>query len=334
MLRPALLALAASVALPLLAACGGDDADITVYSGRTEELIQPIIDRFEEESGLTVEVKYGSTSEMAALLAEEGGDSPADVFIAQDAGALGAVSDQGMLDQLPDDLLAKVEPRFRSATGEWVGISGRARVVVYNPDLVSEDELPSTVEELTESKWKDKVGWSPANGSFQAFVTAFRVQQGDEATADWLQAMKSNGVKDYPNNITILDAVAAGEIEVGLVNHYYLYEKLDDQGEGYKARNHFVDGDDIGALVNVAGIALLSGSEHKEDAVTFLEFLLGEEAQQYFAEETYEYPLAAGVATDERLVPLTEIESPDIDLSELDDLEGTLDLLRSNGVLP
>src|SRR5687768_10245053 len=144
MLRPALLALAASVALPLLAACGGDDADITVYSGRTEELIQPIVDRFEEESGLTVEVKYGSTSEMAALLAEEGEDSPADVFIAQDAGALGAVSDQGMLDRLPDDLLAKVEPRFRSATGEWVGISGRARVVVYNPDLVSEDELPST----------------------------------------------------------------------------------------------------------------------------------------------------------------------------------------------
>ncbi|MEX1103346.1 MAG: iron ABC transporter substrate-binding protein [Dehalococcoidia bacterium] len=322
------------MALPLLAACGGDDADITVYSGRTEQLIQPIIDRFEEESGLKVDVKYGSTSEMAALLAEEGEDSPADVFLAQDAGALGAVSDQGLLGQLPDSLLSKVEPRFRAGNGQWVGLSGRARVLVYNPDLVPESELPSTVEELTDPKWKDRTGWSPPNGSFQAFVTAFRVDSGEEATSEWLQAMKANGVKDYPNNITILDAVAAGEIEVGLVNHYYLYEKLDDQGEGYKARNHFLDGDDIGALVNVAGIALLAGSDHKEDATALLEFLLAEEAQHYFAEETFEYPLAAGVAADPRLVPLTEIESPDIDLSELDDLEGTLDLLRANGVLP
>ena len=314
--------------------CGGDDADVTLCSGRTEALIQPLIDDFEEETGLTVEVKYGSTSELAALLAEEGEGTPADLFLAQDAGALGAVSDAGLLAQLPENVLAKVPAQFAADKGDWVGVSGRARVIVYNTDMVEESELPDSVLELTEERWRGKVGWAPPNGSFQAFMTAFRVMEGDEAATEWLEAMKANGVKDYPDNVSIVSAVAAGEIEVGLVNHYYLYGFLDDQGEGFKARNHYTAPGDIGSLVNVAGIGLLKGAAENEEAMRLLEYLLTPHAQEYFAEETHEYPLVEGVPVDARLRPLSELQPPDIDLSQLDDLQGTLALMRSNGVLP
>jgi iron(III) transport system substrate-binding protein len=318
----------------MAAACGGDDADVTLYSGRSEALIQPLIDDFEKETGISVEVKYGSTSELAALLAEEGEGTPADLFLAQDAGALGAVSDAGLLAPLPENVLAKVPAQFAADKGDWVGVSGRARVIVYNTDMVEESELPDSVLELTDEKWRGKVGWAPPNGSFQAFMTAFRVAEGDEAATEWLEAMKANGVKDYPDNVSIVSAVAAGEIEVGLVNHYYLFGFLDDQGEGFKARNHYTAPGDIGSLVNVAGIGLLKGSAENAEAMRLLEYLLTPHAQEYFANETHEYPLVEGVAVDERLRPLSELEPPDIDLSQLDDLQGTLALLRSNGVLP
>jgi iron(III) transport system substrate-binding protein len=334
MFRPLMLAAAASLALPLLAACGGDDADITLYSGRTEALIQPLIDDFEEETGLDVEVKYGSTAEMAALLAEEGNDSPADLFLAQDAGALGAVSDAGLLGTLPEDILSRVDEAYRSPSGEWVGVSGRARVIVYNTDMIEEADLPDSVLDLTDEEWRDRVAWAPQNGSFQSFVTAFRALEGDDATEQWLTDMKANGVKEYPDNVSIVTAVANGEVELGLVNHYYLWGRINDQGEGFKARNHYTAANDVGSLVNVAGVGLLQSSDKQEEALRLVEFMLSEQAQHYFAEETFEYPLVAGVSPDDRIRPLAEIDPPNIDLSDLDDLQGTLALLRSTSVLP
>jgi len=306
---------------------------LVVYSGRSEELVGPIIERFEEESGIDVEVRYGDTAELAATILEEGQNSPADVFFAQDAGALGAVSDEGLLRPLPEDALSQVEERFKDPNGRWMGISGRARVVAYNTDALSEDDLPDSILDFTDPEWEGKIGWAPTNGSFQAFVTALRLIEGEDAAREWLQGIQANKPRVYENNLAILEGVVSGEIEVGFVNHYYLFQVLKERGGDVPARNYYLKNGDPGALVNVAGIGILNTADNSDEAEQFLNFMLSEEAQQYFADDTFEYPLIEGVSPNEDLVPLSEIEAPDINLGDLDDLEGTLDLLRETGVL-
>jgi iron(III) transport system substrate-binding protein len=309
---------------------GNNSQTLTIYSGRSKKLIDPIIKQFEDKSGIRVQIRYASTSELAATIQEEGKNSPADVFFAQDAGALGAIQKAGLATKLPDNFLKKVEPRFHSPEGMWVGISGRVRTLDYNTKLVKPADLPKTVFELTDAKWKGKVGWAPTNGSFQAFVTALRKSAGEEKTQQWLEAMKANGTKVYENNVQILDAIAKGEVSVGLVNHYYLEGRKKEDPQ-VPVAHHFLN--DVGSMVNVAGIAILNTSKHREAADKLVEFLLTPEAQKYFAEETYEYPLANGVKPVTNVKSLTEIKTPKLDLSNLDDLKGTLKLLEQTGVL-
>ena len=304
---------------------------LTVYSGRNEAFIDPVVQLFEAETGVTVEVRYGDTAELAATIFEEGRNSPADVYLAQDAGALGALAKADLFTELPADILDKVEARFRSDDGTWVGVTGRARVLAYNTSTLTEDEIPNSVFDLTSEAWQGRVGWAPTNASFQAFVTAMRVTQGDDVTREWLNAMMANDVKAYPNNTSIVEAVGRGEIDLGLVNHYYLFRFLAEQGESFPVRNHYLSDADIGSLVNVAGAGILKTSEHTDLAEQFVQFLLSSEAQQHFTNNVYEYPLVAGISTNELLLPLADVQTPDIDLSNLDDLEGTLELLQDVG---
>jgi len=278
-------------------------------------------------------VKYGSTSELAATLLEEGDRTPADLFIAQDAGALGAVQSAGLFAPLDEALLSRVPAAFRSETGHWVALSGRARVVVYNTERVRPADLPKSILDFTDARWKGRIGWAPTNGSFQAFVTALRVDRGEDAARAWLRGMKANGVVDYPNNTAIVEAVGAGEIDAGFVNHYYLYNFLKERGDGFKARNYFTAPGDVGTLVNVAGAGILRPSK-ADGAKRLLEYLLSESAQRYFAEQTFEYPVIAAVKPSADLQPLAEIRPPALELSRLEDLRGTLKLLRESGVLP
>jgi iron(III) transport system substrate-binding protein len=343
------LSLAVLVVLAILAgACGqgstsdggsasepasGEEDSLVVYSGRNEELVGPIIERFEEENGIDVEVRYGNTAELAATILEEGENSPADVFFSQDAGALGAVAERGLLRGLPENTLGKVEERFRDPDGRWVGISGRARVVVYNTEALSEGDLPDSILGFTDPRWRGRIGWAPTNASFQAFVTALRITEGEEVAREWLEGIQANQPRVYEDNLPIVEATASGEIEVGFTNHYYLFRLMEERGEGVPARNFYTKNGDPGALVNVAGIGILNSTQNAAGAEEFLDFMLSEEAQQYFADETFEYPLISGVPINEELVPLSEIETPNIDLGDLEDLEGTLDLLRETGVL-
>ena len=307
--------------------------DLTIYSGRSEELVGPLIERFEQATGIAVEVNYASTTDLAATLLEEGEATPADVFFSQDAGALGALAAEGRLAALPQSVLDRVEARFRSPDGHWVGVSGRARVAAYDSRVLSEEDLPDTILEFTEPEWRGKIGWAPSNASLQSFVTALRVLEGDITARDWLDGIQANEPRVYEGNSQALEGVAAGEVQVALINHYYLLQALAEQGEEYPVRNHFFPGGDPGALVNVAGAGILSTSKNADRARTFVEFLLNDESQRYFAEETFEYPLVPGVPADERLIPLAEIDSPDIDLSDLADLEGTLEMMQEAGVL-
>lgn len=309
------------------------DAEIVIYSGRNENLVGPLIELFEQQTGIKAEVRYGETAEMAATIMEEGKNSPADVFFAQDAGALGALSAAGRLQVLDDELLQAVPVQYRSAKGDWVGASGRARVVVYNTDALQESDLPAGIWGFTDPAWKGKLGWAPTNGSFQAFITALRLMEGEDRARAWLEAMIANGVKEYPNNPAIVEAVGKGEIEAGFVNHYYLLRTLAEQGSDFPAANHFLTTGDAGAIVNVAGAAILDTSKHRETAEAFIAFLLGKEAQEYFASVTDEYPLLPGIAINPGLKPLAELHAPDIDLNRLDDLQGTLELLQDTGAL-
>ncbi|MDX1616595.1 MAG: iron ABC transporter substrate-binding protein [Candidatus Promineifilaceae bacterium] len=331
-----------------LAACGGTDTtegeieqtddpgELVVYSGRSESLVQPIIDQFIEATGIDVQVKYGGTAELAATLLEEGDASPADVFYAQDPGGLGAVEEAGLLAPLPAGLLERVPARFASADSLWVGISGRARVVVHNTDQVTTEELPAELTGFTDPVWQGRIGWAPTNGSFQAMVTAMRALWGDDATRAWLEGIQSNDPVVYEGNTPIVAAVGAGEVEVGFVNHYYLYRFLEEEGQAFPARNYFLPGGGPGSLIMVSGAGILDSAANPDNAQRFLEFLLSPEAQEYFTTETFEYPVIEGVEPWADLPPLAELDqaAADINLTELADLQGTVQMLSEVGVLP
>lgn len=315
-------------------ACGddGDGADLVIYSGRNEDLVGPLIDQFEEASGLTVDVRYGDTAEMASQILEEGDNSPADVFFGQDAGALGALAKEGVLAKLSDAQLGLVDTGLEDDEGRWVGTSARARVVVYNNEELTEDDLPDSILDFTAPEWEGRIGWAPTNASFQSFVTALRVIEGEDGARAWLEGIEANNPNAYENNIATVEAVAAGEVSVGFVNHYYLYQFLAENPD-YTASNKLYGGGDPGGLVNVAGVGRLVTADHVEEANEFIDFLLSVEAQTYFAEETYEIPVADGVQPVEGVPTLDQVTLATVDLNELDDLAGTLALLTELGIV-
>ncbi len=279
----------------VLASCGGDDADVTIYSGRTEDLIQPILDEFEETSGLTVEVKYGNSADLALLIEEEAAASgaKADVFLSQSPGAIGFLEQNGRLATLPASTLERVPASVSDDAGRWVGFSGRQRVLVYNTDRVDPVELPDSVFELTEAEWSGRIGVAPSNSSFQDFVTAMRVEFGDDTTAEWLNGLHANDPTSYSNNTAIVQAVGRGEVDVGLVNHYYNYRALAENPDQPTANHNFAP-DDPGSVLIVTAAAVIDGADHADNAAALIDYLLSTSGQQYFAEQTFEYPLAVG----------------------------------------
>ena len=334
------IVIALALAMISIVACGsgeGSEAQdsagsLVIYSGRSESLVGPIIQQFGEISGIDVQVKYGGTAELAATIREEGDNTPADVFFAQDPGGLGAVAE--MLSPLPQDIISLVPDWARARGDEWVGISGRARVVIYNRENVTEADLPADLRDLADPIWKGRVGWAPANGSFQTMVTAMRSAWGEDATRDFLTKLKANDVKEFPKNTPIVAATAAGEIDIGLVNHYYLFRFIQEDGEDFGARNFFLRDGGPGSLVMVSGAGILKDSDNRDNAEKFLRFMLSTVAQQYFASQTFEYPLVDGVNTHRLLPPISELNGPDIDVADLADLVGTQALLRDLGIIP
>lgn len=307
---------------------------LTIYSGRSKALVEPIVDRFEEETGINAQIRYGSSTQLAVALMEEGNRSPADVFWAQDAGALGAVYKEGLLEELPGEILELVPDQFQSSSGTWVATSGRARVLAYSIPRVDENELPSSVFSLTDSEWQDRVGWAPENASFQAFLTALRTTEGEDTARQWLQQMKDNGAKSYSNNNALIQAISAGEIDLAITNHYYLFRYLDNNPD-YPVNQTFFDEGDPGNLINVAGVGITQNSRNNDAAEQFASFLLTEDSQNWFVKQTFEYPVIEGIETSPDNASLEDIEgiNPRINLDELEDLDATLKLLREVGLL-
>lgn len=340
----------ASTAALVLTACGGNNAPaatapesgtaassdkvVTLYSGRSESLIKPLLEEFTAQTGIKVDVRYGNSAQMAAQLVEEGEKSPADVFLAQDAGALGAVGKEGLFSKLPESSVSAVPEAYRDSEGQWVGVTGRVRVLVYNKDLVPESELPSTVQELNSAEYAGELGVSPTNASFQSFVTALRKLDGDESAKTYLTRLAANDPEVREKNGQIVADVNDGKMPFGLVNHYYLYQLAKEKGVDpaeLRAANHIFPDGNIGSLINVAGAGLI---KHAPDAdgQTLLDFLLSKQAQTYFAEETHEYPMVPDAPSPAGLPTLAELKAPDVDLNELDDLAATVQMIAEAGL--
>ena len=294
----------------------------------------PLFAQFTAETGIEVAARYGDTAELAAQLIEEGDASPAQVYLAQDAGALGAVEAAGLFAPLPESIATAVPAAYRSPDGAWTGVTGRARVIAYDPQQVPEADVPQSVFDLTDSRWKGQVGIAPTNASFQAFVTAMRVSQGDDVTRTWLEGLVANDAQSFEKNGLILDAVDTGQIQLGLINHYYWYEKAAEVGaDAMRAQIAFTKPEDPGSLVNVAGVGILTGAADNPNAASFVEWLLSPATQQWFVDNTYEYPLLPSVAAAEGLPPLDSLRGPKVPLAELEDLPGTLVMLEEVGLL-
>jgi len=306
---------------------------LVLYSGRSKALVDPVVRRFIEETGVEVKVKYGKTAQLAVALQEEGKRSPADVFWSQDAGALGALVNAGMLTPLQPQTLERVPKVYRGTDGLWVATSGRARVLAYSSVRVTTDELPMSVFDLTDPRFKGRVGWAPTNASFQGFVTAMRKTHGQDAAKQWLEGMIANEAVVYPKNTAIIQGIAAGEVDWGLPNHYYLL-RFKAQDSDYPVEQTAFEPGDIGNLVNVAGAGVLKTSRHPDAAQALVAFLLSETSQAYFVNETFEYSVIEGLPTGPEVgsVGTLQKHAPSVDLDTLEDLQGTLDLLAEVGL--
>ena len=328
-LRSALVATLALATAPLPALAG----DLTLYSGRGESLVAPIIAAFTAETGINVNVRYAGTSELAVLLQEEGAASPADLFWAQDAAALGAVA--GLFAPLPEALVGAVPAAYRDTENRWVATSGRGRVLAYSTERLEVDALPATLAEMTDPEWRGRIALAPTNGSFLAHVTAMRVELGEEATREWLQGLMANQPVIVRNNTAILQAIADGEADIGVTNNYYLSRFLQRDADFPVNQTLFATQGDIGNLLMVAGMGVLASSDHSEEAQAFVGFLLSPAAQQYFTGEVAEFPVVPGVIVTRQDININDVieAAPQVDLNTIGDLEGTLEMLREVGLI-
>lgn len=335
--RTLVLAAIAALGATMLTGCGGSSdgqasnvTELTVYSGRSEEFIAPFFAEWEAESGIKLNIRYGDSAELAAQILEEGKNSPADLFLSQDAGSLGAVAQAGLFTELPKDVAMDIPAAYVAANREWVGVTGRARVYAYNPSLKT---LPESVSDLTGSTYKGILGIAPSNASFQAFVTALINEKGAAVAEEWLAALKKNDVKIYAKNSAIVEAIDKGDIKIGLVNHYYIWEVSEGLGRDINVKNGFFRTGDVGNLINVSGAGVMKSSKKYAAAQELINFLTSKKVQEEFVSKTHEYSLLEGSTAPEGLPTMGEIGAPPVDLDALKNVKATQDLLVKVGLL-
>jgi len=309
-----------------------DPGKLVLYSGRKDSLVGGIVRQFEEVTGIDVDMKYGNTFEIASLILIEGDKSPADLYFAQDPGGLGFLSAAGRLRILPYSITDRVLDWAKPADNTWVGLSGRSRTLVHTASM-DVSELPTSLSDLTDPKWKGKIGWAPTNSSFQTMITGMRVQWGEDKARQWLVDMLSNEPIAYPKNAPQVAAAAVEEISIGLVNHYYLHRFMAEEGESFNARNLYLNNGGPGSLVMVAGAGIVDTARNVENAEKFLTFMTSKAAQQYFAGQIYEYPVVEGIKTHRFLQNISDLNIPSLSMEDLSDLEGTQKMFRELGML-
>lgn len=310
--RATLAALAViSATLGALSGCGGGDPDLVVYSGRSEPLLKPFLDEFAEREGLDLAVRFGDTAELVATMQEEGENTRADVFVGQDAAALEQLDEAGLLQSY--DALEETPARYRSADLTWTGLSGRARVLAVQSDA----DAPESIFDLTDPSWNGElVGPLPSNVSFRDWVSAIRLERGDEFTREYLEGLKANGLETLTSNSEATRAVAEGEFGVGLVNHYYV-ELQNQEGADLEAVYTDQEAGGFGVVFNVASAGITQPAENVENAQKLMDYLLTDEVQERFAAANFEYPLRPGLEPAPGVRPLSDVRITDVPLSDL-----------------
>ena len=333
---PILGALAACTALAL-SACGSaahDGDAITLYSGQHEQTTAALVAAFEKQTGIHVEVRTGDEAELGNQILQEGSSSPADVFYTENTPVLEALREKGLLAPVAPATLAAVPSRYDSTQGDWVGVSARVSALVYNTSLVKPSQLPSSILELAEPRWKGKVGFAPSETDFQPLITAIVKLDGLATAERWLRGLQANG-KTYPDNEAVVAQVNNGESAVGPINHYYWFRLRAELGQGgMRSALHYYAAGDPGDLVDVSGAAVLRSSSHQAAAQRFLAFLVSRAGQEAIARShSYEYPLRPGVAPAPGLRPFAELKPAPLTPAELGDGGQALALEQKLGLL-
>lgn len=333
--RPALLFVASLLTAVVAISCSSSsDNTVTLYTDRGSLEIGSLFEDYATANNISLKVRSGSTGELTALLLEEGNRTPADLIYIESGGALGHLAEAGLLTELPGDLLSKVDTKFRSPDGKWMGVTGRIRTIVYNTARIDPKDLPDSILGFTDPKWKGRIGWAPGHGETQGFITALRSTLGDAETELWLRGIQANQPVVYGNNIAITQGVASGAVNVGFVNHYYVHRFIAERGEAFGARNYYFENGAPGSFVDVSGVGLIATSKHKENALKLLTYLAEDEAQRYYAQRVFDFPVASTQFQPAGVPPLATLQPPDINISTLTDTQGTVQLMRRAGVLP
>ena len=305
-------------------------SSIRVYSGRSEALVGDLFTMAEKELGISITVEYGKTDEMVTRMLTEGDQSPADVIFAQDAGHLGALSNRDMLAPLPQSLYSGIRQEYQDDNKRWLATSGRLRVLVYNSEKLSPQDLPKSLYELSDPKWKGRLGWAPSNGSFLSHLSGIRHAWGEEKTETWLKGVMANEPGVYPKNSPQVKAVDEGALEIGWVNHYYLH-KLNKKTT--PANNYtFPEKGDLGNVLMLAGMGIRKNTKNTEASQKLLTWMVSKTAQEWFVQKNYEYPTIPGVAYHPDVLPLAPENLAKIPQSHLADIGPTKALLKKLGL--
>ncbi|MFF2270941.1 iron ABC transporter substrate-binding protein [Agromyces sp. NPDC058136] len=306
---------------------------LVVYNAQHEELTQEWADAFTEETGIEVVLRNGDDSELGNQLVQEGAASKADVFLTENSPAMSLVEEADLFAPVDEATLALVPEQYRPTSGLWTGIAARSTVLVYNPELIDESELPASLLDLQKPEWKDRWGAAPAKADFQAIVSAVLATQGEDATRAWLEGMAENAV-EYRNNIVTMKAVNAGEVPVGIIYHYYWYRDQDAAAEDSgNTKLHYFGNQDPGAFVSISGGGVLKNAQHPDEAQQFLAFIAGEQGQRILGEGySFEYPVASDVPAKSELPPLDTLDAPVIDPSSLNGPQ-VIELMTEAGLL-
>jgi iron(III) transport system substrate-binding protein len=313
---------------------GSFGTTITLYNGQHEQTTSLLVTGFEKQTGIEVKVRSDDEDVLGNQIVQEGGSSPADVFYTENTPVLEDLQEKGLLAPIPASTLAVVPAKYSSPRGDWVGVSGRVSVLVYNTSQIKASELPSSILELAQPKWKGKLGFAPSETDFQPLVTSITKLDGEAAAEKWLNGLQANS-KVYPDNETVVAQVNNGESTIGIVNHYYWYRLRDEVGQsGMHSALHYYAPHDPGYLLNVSGAAVLKSSKQQAAAQRFVAFLVSKQGQEILAHShSYEYPIGSGVLTAQPLKPFDELQLSPVTIADLGNGHAPLELEQKLGLL-
>ena len=325
--------LSSSLFLSTQTVAADNNDGIVVYNAQHENLVKSWVDGFTKETGIKVTLRNGDDSELGNQLVQEGSASPADVFLTENSPSMVLVDNANLFAPLDSDTLKQVPAEYRPAHGRWIGIAARSTVFVYNPAKLSEQQLPKSLMDLAKPEWKGRWAASPSGADFQAIVSAMLALKGEQATLEWLKAMKANFVA-YKGNSTVMKAVNAGQIDGGVIYHYYRFVDQSKTGENSKnTQLYYFKHQDPGAFVSLSGGGVLASSKHKAQAQAFIKYITGKEGQESLrTNNAFEYAVGVNAASNPKLVPLKDLDAPKVEPSTLNSKK-IIELMTQAGLL-